>query len=107
MEEQSLAGVLLDRLPDGGYTRHEVYFDTPQWEATIEWCRFHGLDTNSIPADSVIIRDEQAHVIAYTVYVRDADGRLALGPNGIVREDRTERGEAGPLPFPIGGEHHD
>jgi len=77
-----------------------VYFQTPAWEAAMEWCRFHGLDPCSIPAGSTILRDDRAHIIAYTVIVRHADGRIVMDGGAPVIEDRTERGEAGPLPFP-------
>lgn len=94
-----LAGILVDRI-DGTDRHYWVHFDTPAWDATLAWCRFHGLDPCSIPAGTPVIRDEQAHVIAYTVMVRDADGRIMHDDGAARFEDRTERGEAGPLPFP-------
>lgn len=100
-----LAGVLLDS--QTGY-RWEVHFGTPAWEATLEWCRFHGLDPCSILAGSTIIRDDRSHVIAYTAVVRGSDGQIVVDASGhVLLEDCIERGEAGPLPFPVevtGGE---
>lgn len=90
-----LAGVLLD--VDTG-ERTYVPFNTPLWEATLEWARFHGIDPCEVPAGSVIERDATRCEIRYEVLVPRVvrDGR----PVSVLR---VERGEAPPLPFPTGG----
>ena len=101
----SLAGILVDEwTTDDGRTRHfaeRVYFDTPQWEATLEWCRFHGIDPYMIPAGTEIVRNAQAHTIRYTACVRGTDRRWQRDNDGsVVRRAMVVQGEAGPLPFP-------
>lgn len=94
-----LAAILVDRV-DGHETHYLVFYNTPAWEASCEWARFHGIDPMVVVAGHRVVRDPVAHVIAYTAIVRDEDGRIVYDGYGARIEDRTERGEAGPMPFP-------
>lgn len=77
-----------------------VVFNTPLWEATMKWVKFHGLDPMRIPAGSVVERDAQRCEIRYDEYVLNEVGSVAR-ENGMPRVmARVERGEAPPLPFP-------
>lgn len=80
---------------------HIIEFNTDAWDAVLEWCRFHGIDPNRVPAGSLIVRNEAAHSITYNRIVVDEDGRKVVGLDGnLVRQLVVEQGEAGPLPLP-------
>lgn len=76
-----------------------VYFNTPDWDAILEWLRFHNVDPCIIPAGTTITRSGSGRCIRYEAIAKneDADG------DGIYETyDAIEQGEAPPLPFPSG-----
>lgn len=93
----SVACILRD-----GPAEYEIHYGTPEWHASMEWARFHGLDPNRIPAESVVERDEAGCRILFTEFVMDgpdvADIAIVDGEAQMV--GRIEQGEAPPLPFP-------
>lgn len=92
-----LAAVVVDIDTPAGA---EVHHNTPEWNALLDWCRFHHLDPTRIPSGSRIVRCASGRLIAYTEFEFD-DDQIRRGPDGVpVIVDRTERGEAPPLPFP-------
>lgn len=99
-----LAGIMADA---DTMTETPVYFDTPEWDAVLEWLAFHGIDPRRIPAGSRVSRDECNRRIRFVAIVHDADGRPRLatpedpfkfGPYAV--EPMVEQGEAPPLPYP-------
>lgn len=93
-----LAAIVVDiDVPAGA----EVYLATPEWDALLDWCRFHHLDPTRIPAGSRICRVASARLIAYTEFDLDDQGLVRHHSDGLpVLLDRKEQGEAPPLPFP-------
>lgn len=93
-----LAGILVD-----GANRYDVYFDTTEWAATMDWARFHGLDPMLIPAGSVIERDGAGRRILYESFVPTGPkpGDIQMqGDFEPVIVHQVERGE-GILPLPV------
>lgn len=82
--------------------RYEVDGSNPAaHEAFLAWCRFHGLDPNTMPAGQHVVRFASKFQIHYTAWVRDELGGLVAGPSRAPLEiQRIEQGEAPPLPFP-------
>lgn len=89
-----LIGIAVDH--DAG-TELAVMAGTPEWEALCDWCRFHGLDPRRIPAGSRVIRVASKCLIAYTEFVGEPAAEAPYRRDFV---DRTEQGEAPPLPFP-------
>lgn len=70
-----------------------IEYGTAEYDASIEWARFHGLDPCRIPAGSLITRNQFDHTIRYVEIVLDR-------ADGVCTRPCVERGEAGPMPFP-------
>jgi hypothetical protein len=85
-----------------GDAEYEVYYGTPEWHASLEWARFHGLDPDRIPGGSIVERDAAGRRIIFSEFVVDQDGEFVLTEDGadIASVARVEQGEAPPLPFP-------
>lgn len=79
---------------------------TTEWQALLDWCRFHGLDPERMPATQTIERDVAGCRILYDAYVMTADevqlrARYWRQIQGEPERRRAvEQGEAPPLPFP-------
>lgn len=75
-----------------------------EWTALLDWCRFHGLDPERMPAGQVIERDVAGRRIVYDEYVLTRDQVQAAfragDPEPLRRHRVVEQGEAPPLPFP-------
>ncbi len=99
---QGLAAIAAD---SDTMTEARIEFHTPEWEALMEWCRFHNIDPCLVLAGSRISRDECNRRIQYVGIVVDEQGRkqydcddLALAT--ILTAPMVEQGEAPPLPYP-------
>lgn len=86
---------------DGTRRRYAVWYRTPGWEASLEWCRFHGIDPKLVPAGSVILRDARSCQIVYELILLDDAGCPRQGPDfTYLTETFVEQGEAPPLALP-------
>lgn len=100
----NLAGIAADA---DTMTETEVYFETPEWAALVEWLAWHGVDAKSVPAGTRVSRDECGRCIRYVGIVENPDGTRRFHPpddrdqfGRYVVEARVEQGEAPPLPWP-------
>lgn len=97
------AGIFIDEETS---TAARIMFDTPEWEASLEWLKFHDVDPKLIPAGTEVVRDAVMRCIHYTRIVLDDQGRKRFHPPGdprfaeLVTTPAIEQGEAPPLPYP-------
>ncbi len=85
-----------------------IYTHTPEWDAVLEWCEFHGIDPMLVPAGTRVVRDEVRRCIRYVRIVQDDQGRKRQrGFDGTdhpasdwITAPAIEQGEAPPLPYP-------
>lgn len=96
-----LAGIAADA---DTMTETEIYFETPEWQALLEWLEFHGVDPKTIPAGTRISRDACGRCIRYVGILADEHGKQRrLGEDQdyrFVTAAMVEQGEAPPLPYP-------
>jgi hypothetical protein len=96
-----LAGVVVD---EDTSTAALIRANTPEWDALLEWLRFHDVDPCSIPAGTEVFRDGGACQIRYTAIVRDGNVAFHAPPHpewgSFITVPAVEQGEAPPLPFP-------
>lgn len=90
-----IAAVLVD-----ADREYEIVSGSPEWVASLEWARFHGLDPNRIPAGSYIERDAAGRRVLFTEFLPAEDGGPLIVDGDVVTVERVEQGEAPPLPFP-------
>jgi hypothetical protein len=99
----AIAGIAADA---DAMTETEVYFDTPEWTALMDWLEFHGIDPHRIPAGSRVSRDACNRCIRYVAIVVDHAGKPVPVPDPVTRRwvfetlPAVEQGEAAPLPYP-------
>lgn len=91
-----LAGIIVDET-----TRRfaRLAYQTPAWEATCDWLRFHDVDPTWIPSDRLVIVDRDRHQIRYTRVVRDEEGSVVFRGMEYLTEPAVQQGE-GLLPYP-------
>lgn len=77
----------------------DIWFGTDEWERSMEWARFHGLDPNRIPAGTTIAYDSDTRTLHWCEYATDDKGNIIAPEDGAVIVDRMMATEAGPLPF--------
>lgn len=96
-----LAGIAADA---DTATEVDVYFNTPEWHALMDWLEFHGIDPKSIPAGTRVSRDACGRCIRYVGILVDDDGKRIPddidGPFAFRTRPMVEQGEAAPLPYP-------
>lgn len=98
--QSRLAGVVVEYAGPDQVTTAYVDFETPEWEALLEWLRFHDIDPMRIPAPSKVMRDRAARRITYREFVFDEHGKPVVGTDGeLVSRVVFQQGEAiAPLP---------
>ena len=74
----------------------DVLMHTPEWDALLDWLRWHSLDPDLMPAGCRIVRDPDGRCIRYRAFVGE---RTVVAPQRPTAP-AVEQGEAAPLPFP-------
>lgn len=97
-----LAAVVVDQ--DAGAAAR-VEFCTPEWDALLEWLRFHHVDPHRVLAGAQVIRDGAGCCIRYVGIVVDEHGHKQFDCDDpelmrVLTAPMVEQGEAPPLPYP-------